>query len=93
MNPAATNEAMIDVFADVVCPFTHIGLRGLVERRREFGSSTVLRVRGWPLELVNGAPLAADVVAEEIRELRRQVAPDLFAGSIRRGSRRPRSPR
>lgn len=71
---------MIEVFADVVCPFTHVGLRRLVERRRELGSIAVLRVRGWPLELVNGEPLAADVVAEEVRELRKQVASDLFAG-------------
>ena len=43
-------------------------------------STVVLRVRAWPLELVNGEPLAADLVAEEVRELREQVAPDLFAG-------------
>jgi predicted DsbA family dithiol-disulfide isomerase len=71
---------MIEVFADVVCPFTHVGLRRLVERRRGLGSSAVLRVRAWPLELVNGEPLAADLVAEEVRELREQVAPDLFTG-------------
>jgi predicted DsbA family dithiol-disulfide isomerase len=71
---------MIEVFADVACPFTHVGLRRLVERRRELGSSEVLRVRAWPLELVNGEPLAVGVVTEEVRELRKQVAPDLFAG-------------
>ena len=71
---------MIEVFADVVCPFTHVGLRRLVDRRDELGSSAVLRVRAWPLELVNGEPLAADVVAEEVEELRDQVAPDLFRG-------------
>lgn len=71
---------MIEVFADVVCPFTHVGLRRLVDRRRDLGSTAVLRVRAWPLELVNGEPLAADLVAEEVRELREQVAPDLFAG-------------
>lgn len=71
---------MIEVFADVACPFTHMGLRRLVDRRRELASTVVLRVRAWPLELVNGEPLAADLVAEEVRELREQVAPDLFAG-------------
>lgn len=71
---------MIEVFADVVCPFTHVGLRRLVDRRRELGSSVALRVRAWPLELVNGAPVAAGLVAEEVQELREQVAPDLFAG-------------
>jgi predicted DsbA family dithiol-disulfide isomerase len=71
---------VIEVFADVACPFTHMGLRRLVDRRRELASTVVLRVRAWPLELVNGEPLAADLVAEEVRELREQVAPDLFAG-------------
>jgi 2-hydroxychromene-2-carboxylate isomerase len=40
----------------------------------------VLRVRAWPLELVNGAPLDADHVAEQIADLRDQVTPDLFGG-------------
>lgn len=71
---------MLEVFADVVCPFTHIGLRRVVERRRELEARVFLRVRAWPLELVNGEPLAADVVAEEVDELRKQVAPDLFSG-------------
>ena len=35
-------------------------------------------MRAWPLELVNGEPLAASLVAEEIEALREQVAPDLF---------------
>ncbi len=71
---------MIEVFADVLCPFTHVGLRRLLDRRRELGSTAVLRVRAWPLELVNGEPLAAALVAEEIHELREQIAPDLFVG-------------
>jgi len=71
---------MLEVFADVLCPFTHVGLRRLVERRRELGARGFLRVRAWPLELVNGEPLAADLVGEEVEELRAQVAPELFAG-------------
>jgi predicted DsbA family dithiol-disulfide isomerase len=71
---------MIDVFADVMCPFTHVGLRRLVARRTELGSGAILHVRAWPLELVNGAPLAPDVVAEEVEALREHVAPDLFQG-------------
>jgi predicted DsbA family dithiol-disulfide isomerase len=38
-----------------------------------------LRVRAWPLEIVNGTPLEAAVIAEEVEELRREVAPELFA--------------
>jgi predicted DsbA family dithiol-disulfide isomerase len=71
---------VVEVFADVCCPFTHVGLRRLVQRRREIDSHLVLRVRSWPLELVNGAPLDAALIAAEVEELRLQVAPDLFAG-------------
>ncbi|MEO6467836.1 MAG: DsbA family protein [Acidimicrobiia bacterium] len=72
---------MIEVFADIVCPFTHVGLRRLVERRATTGrTAPVLHVRAWPLELVNGEPLAGDFVGEEVAALREQVAPDLFCG-------------
>jgi predicted DsbA family dithiol-disulfide isomerase len=72
---------VVEVFADIVCPFAHVGLRRFVEARRRTGADEVLlRVRAWPLELVNGEPLAAAVVAEEIDDLRAQVAGDLFTG-------------
>jgi len=71
----------IEVFADVCCPFTHLGLRRLLDRRRDLGrEEPMLLVRAWPLELVNGAPLDAELIGEEVDELRRQVAPDLFRG-------------
>jgi len=74
----------IEVFADVRCPFTHVGLRRFVDRRRELGRGDLrLRVRAWPLELVNGEPLDPDLIDEEVAELRRQVAPDLFGGFSR----------
>jgi 2-hydroxychromene-2-carboxylate isomerase len=72
---------VVEVFADVWCPFTHVGLRRLVEQREILGrSDVVLRLRAWPLELVNGAPLTGDFVGEEIEALRESVAPDLFHG-------------
>ena len=71
---------MVEVFAELSCPFTHVGLRRLVARRAETGSHVRLRVKAWPLEWVNGDPLAPDFVAEEIAALRAQVAPDLFGG-------------
>ena len=71
----------VEVFADILCPFTHVGLRRLVERRSELGrDDPVLVVRAWPLEVVNGRPLTPDAVAEEVLELTASVAPDLFAG-------------
>ena len=46
----------IEVFADVLCPFTHVGLRAVAEQRARAGrDDVVIRVRAWPLELVNGA--------------------------------------
>ena len=71
---------VIEVFADVACPFTHVGLRRFVDRRRERNPTALLRVRAWPLELVNGEPLPPELVAEEVQALREQVAPDLFTG-------------
>ncbi len=68
----------IEVYADIWCPFTHVGLRRLVQRRAETGAPFVLRVRAWPLELVNGAPMDAAFIADEVDDLRSQVAPDLF---------------
>ncbi|MEZ5218354.1 MAG: DsbA family protein [Ilumatobacteraceae bacterium] len=70
----------IEVYADVCCPFAHVGLRRLVERRAELGADAVLRVRAWPLELVNGQPMDGEFIGEEIDEIRPQVAADLFAG-------------
>jgi predicted DsbA family dithiol-disulfide isomerase len=72
---------VIEVFADVTCPFTHVGLRRWAARRVELGRRDVrLRVRAWPLELVNGVPLDADSVAHKIDDLRATVAPELFDG-------------
>ncbi len=72
----------IEVFADVACPFTHVGLRRFVERRAERGDPEPvhLRVRSWPLEVVNGQPLDPEFIAEEVDEIREQVADDLFTG-------------
>jgi predicted DsbA family dithiol-disulfide isomerase len=70
---------VVEVFADVACPFAHVGLRRLVDRRRELGREDVrLWVRAWPLELVNGIALESGSVTHKVRELRAQVAPDLF---------------
>jgi len=74
-------ESVIEVFADVACPFTHVGLKLLVARRVELArEDVVFRVRAWPLELVNGEPLDPAFVAEEIEELGHQLELPLFAG-------------
>ncbi|MEI8239602.1 MAG: DsbA family protein [Actinomycetota bacterium] len=69
----------IEVFADIWCPFTHVGLKAVVDQRRRSGNDDVtLIVRAWPLELVNAAPMDAHHAAERAAELRRQVSPELF---------------
>jgi predicted DsbA family dithiol-disulfide isomerase len=71
----------IEVYADIWCPFAHVGLRSVMRRREELGMRDVtVRVKAWPLELVNGAPLAVESTIKHVDELRRQVAPDLFVG-------------
>ena len=72
---------VIEVFADIGCPFTHVGLRRFVDRRTASGRhEIVLRVRAWPLEVVNGQPLDPHFIAEEVDDIRAQAAPSLFAG-------------
>lgn len=71
--------AIIEVFADVRCPFTHFGLQRFVERRAAVDRPDVrLRIRAWPLELVNAEPLDVALIDEEVQQLRAQVCPDLF---------------
>jgi 2-hydroxychromene-2-carboxylate isomerase len=71
----------LEVFADVSCPFAHVGLlRFVAERERRGRPGPILRLRPWPLELVNGGPLTGAALAPKVAALRRSVAPDLFAG-------------
>lgn len=72
---------VIEVFADVGCPFTHVGLLRFVAARAERGrDDVVLRVRAWPLEVVNGTPMEGDFIGEEIDEIRSQIDDDCFTG-------------
>ena len=70
---------VIEVYADVWCPFAHVGLRCVSERTALLKRQDVLLdIRAWPLELVNGKPLDPEDTALHVRELQSQVAPDLF---------------
>ena len=74
----ATDSA-IEVFADIWCPFTHVGLRAVDKQRMLTGRSDIaIRVRAWPLELVNGAPLDPSTTRSHVEHLREQVAPLMF---------------
>jgi predicted DsbA family dithiol-disulfide isomerase len=70
----------IEVFADIMCPFTHVSLRRLVDAREARHARASFRVRAWPLEWINGHSIERDLIAREIDALRSSVAPGLFAG-------------
>jgi predicted DsbA family dithiol-disulfide isomerase len=75
----ATPGPVIEVFADIWCPFAHVGLRTIRDQRaRASRADVAIWVRAWPLELVNGAPLDPRTTWEHAHELRQQVAPGLF---------------
>lgn len=81
IRPAERSIAVtaIVVYADIWCPFAHVGIRSVVRRRNGLGrGDVVVRVRAWPLELVNGQPLDPKITAEHADALRAQVASDLF---------------
>ena len=80
MKAQVGHPTRIEVFGDIWCPFTHVGLRRLVAARAAKDVQVSLRVHAWPLEWVNGRPLAGDLVASEIEALRSCVAPGLFSG-------------
>ena len=71
---------IVEMFADVRCPFAHVGLRRLTALRDQLDAPFVVRPRAWPLELVNAAPLDRAMIAEKVEALRHQVAPELFTG-------------
>lgn len=70
---------VLEVFADVACPFAHVGLARFAAYRRERAlSEPILRVRAWPLELVNESPFDGLALTPKIDALRADVAPDRF---------------
>jgi predicted DsbA family dithiol-disulfide isomerase len=75
-----SQPALLEVFADLWCPFAHLGLRAAKATCHEVGrDDVVLWVRAWPLELVNGEPMDPKRAATNAAALRDQVAPDRFA--------------
>ena len=68
----------VEVFADITCPFTHVGLERVVEHVADHPIDII--VRAWPLEWVNGAPLEFDAVQMKARVLNEQLDVHMFAG-------------
>jgi hypothetical protein len=72
---------VIEVFADIWCPFTHAGLKAVAEQRQVRGREDVpIWVRSWPLEWVNGRAMDPNAAVDHAKELREQVSPELFSG-------------
>jgi predicted DsbA family dithiol-disulfide isomerase len=70
----------VEVFADISCPFTHVGLKRVVAQLRLLDRDTELIVRAWPLEWVNDGPLEAGPVAAKIAAFEEQLGIDDFRG-------------
>jgi predicted DsbA family dithiol-disulfide isomerase len=81
LTPSAKRSPVIEVFADIWCPFAHVGLSLVAELLRTRSRQDVgIWVRAWPLEWVNGRAMDPESALEHARELRHQVAPNLFRG-------------
>ena len=70
----------VEVFADITCPFTHVGLKQVVRHLATLDRTVEVFVRAWPLEWVNGAPLGADAVLAKAQALSTQLDIADFSG-------------
>jgi predicted DsbA family dithiol-disulfide isomerase len=70
----------IEVYADITCPFAHVGLKRVAEHVRAMSAPAAVMIRAWPLEWVNGAPLAVDAVLVKAAALTDQLGINDFAG-------------
>lgn len=70
----------IEVFADITCPFTHVGLKRVIDHVGEMATPAEVIVRAWPLEWVNGSPLVVDAVVVKAGALSEQLGVDDFSG-------------
>jgi 2-hydroxychromene-2-carboxylate isomerase len=71
---------MLEVFADIWCPFAYVGLVTARAVRDDRSIDEPMLIRAWTLELVNGAPLDPVRTAHHVELLQSQVAPSLFRG-------------
>ena len=70
----------VEVFADITCPFTHVGLKRVIDHVAEMATPAEVIVRAWPLEWVNGTPLDVDAVVVKAGALSEQLGVDDFSG-------------
>jgi predicted DsbA family dithiol-disulfide isomerase len=74
------HAVIVEVFADITCPFTHVGLKRVVQHIAEIDRPVAVRVRAWPLEWVNGAGLEIEAVEMKAKALKEQLGVDDFPG-------------
>lgn len=72
----------LEVYADITCPFAHVGLHEVRSHVATMRDPIDVVVRAWPLEWVNGAPLDVAAVATKATALREQLGVDHF-GALR----------
>jgi predicted DsbA family dithiol-disulfide isomerase len=70
----------VHVFADITCPFTHVGLKQVVDHVEQMDAPVDVLVRAWPLEWVNGTPLDVEAVVVKAAALHEQLGVDDFSG-------------
>jgi predicted DsbA family dithiol-disulfide isomerase len=70
----------IEVYADITCPFAHVGLKRVAEHVRAMSAPADVVIHAWPLEWVNGAPLAVDAVLVKAEALTAQLGIHDFSG-------------
>ena len=70
----------VEVFADITCPFTHVGLKRVTEHVADLDPAVDVVVRAWPLEWVNGSALDVGPVQVKAAALSEQLGVDDFAG-------------
>lgn len=78
--PGGSQAPRIEIFADIWCPFAHVGISTAFALRQQLKRGDVaLVIRPWPLEYVNNAPMDPQKAYANAMALRAQVAPELFA--------------
>jgi len=70
----------VEVYADITCPFTHVGLKRVVQHVNDMSEPAEVIVRAWPLEWVNGTPLDVEAVLVKGAALTEQLGVDDFSG-------------
>jgi predicted DsbA family dithiol-disulfide isomerase len=73
-------NTVVEVFADINCPFTQVGLKRVSRELAESAPEIRIHVRAWPLEWVNGEVLDVAGVQIKAKRLTEQLNVNDFAG-------------